>query len=393
MKTRNVIRKFTAAAAGMMLTAAMTLSGAIPAFADGGLDMSTAYPGISVKPGDAISFNLDFTNAGAGESVALSASKLPDGFTGYFEGDGKNISNVYVKNGDNDKLASYNVTVPDNAAEGSYTITLNAAGESNADSITLTMNVSSEELGSSKLTTEYPEQEGAAGTTFTFNSTIQNNSSNNQSFSLSAQAPDGWKVAFTPSGASTQVASADVDAEKSQGVTITVTPPDGVQAGDYTIPISAVSASENLTSQLKVTITGTYGLKVQAPSGLLSFNANANKKTAVTVDVVNDGNIALNNINLTSTAPSDWKVEFSESSIDSLDAGATKEVTMYVTPSNAAVSGDYAMTVQAATTATTAKSDFRVTVKTQTVWGLVGVVLIAAIVAGLAGVFKKYGRH
>ncbi len=393
MKTRNVIRKFTAAAAGMMLTAAMTLSGAIPAFADGGLDMSTAYPGISVKPGDAISFNLDFTNSGAGESVALSASKLPDGFTGYFEGDGKNISNVYVKNGDNDKLASYNVTVPDNAAEGSYTVTLNAAGESNADSITLTMNVSSEELGSSKLTTEYPEQEGAAGTTFTFNSTIQNNSSNNQSFSLSAQAPDGWKVAFTPSGASTQVASADVDAEKSQGVTITVTPPDGVQAGDYTIPISAVSASENLTSQLKVTITGTYGLKVQAPSGLLSFNANANKKTAVTVDVVNDGNIALNNINLTSTAPSDWKVEFSESSIDSLDAGATKEVTMYVTPSNAAVSGDYAMTVQAATTATTAKSDFRVTVKTQTVWGLVGVVLIAAIVAGLAGVFKKYGRH
>ncbi len=393
MKTRNVIRKFTAAAAGMMLTAAMTLGGAIPAFADGGLDMSTAYPGISVKPGDAISFNLDFTNSGAGESVALSASKLPDGFTGYFEGDGKNISNVYVKNGDNDKLASYNVTVPDNAAEGSYTVTLNAAGESNADSITLTMNVSSEELGSSKLTTEYPEQEGAAGTTFTFNSTIQNNSSNNQSFSLSAQAPDGWKVAFTPSGASTQVASADVDAEKSQGVTITVTPPDGVQAGDYTIPISAVSASENLTSQLKVTITGTYGLKVQAPSGLLSFNANANKKTAVTVDVVNDGNIALNNINLTSTAPSDWKVEFSESSIDSLDAGATKEVTMYVTPSNAAVSGDYAMTVQAATTATTAKSDFRVTVKTQTVWGLVGVVLIAAIVAGLAGVFKKYGRH
>ena len=393
MKTRNVIRKFTAAAAGMMLTAAMTLSGAIPAFADGGLDMSTAYPGISVKPGDAISFNLDFTNAGAGESVALSASKLPDGFTGYFEGDGKNISNVYVKNGDNDKLASYNVTVPDNAAEGSYTVTLNAAGESNADSITLTMNVSSEELGSSKLTTEYPEQEGAAGPTFTFNSTIQNNSSNNQSFCLSAQAPDGWKVAFTPSGASTQVASADVDAEKSQGVTITVTPPDGVQAGDYTIPISAVSASENLTSQLKVTITGTYGLKVQAPSGLLSFNANANKKTAVTVDVVNDGNIALNNINLTSTAPSDWKVEFSESSIASLDAGATKEVTMYVTPSNAAVSGDYAMTVQAATTATTAKSDFRVTVKTQTVWGLVGVVLIAAIVAGLAGVFKKYGRH
>lgn len=393
MKTRNVIRKFTAAAAGVMLTAAMTLSGSIPAFADGGLDMSTAYPGISVKPGDAISFNLDFTNAGAGESVALSASKLPDGFTGYFEGDGKNISNVYVKNGDNDKLASYNVTVPDNAAEGSYTVTLNAAGESNADSITLTMNVSSEELGSSKLTTEYPEQEGAAGTTFTFNSTIQNNSSNNQSFSLSAQAPDGWKVAFTPSGASTQVASADVDAEKSQGVTITVTPPDGVQAGDYTIPISAVSASENLTSQLKVTITGTYGLKVQAPSGLLSFNANANKKTAVTVDVVNDGNIALNNINLTSTAPSDWKVEFSESSIDSLDAGATKEVTMYVTPSNAAVSGDYAMTVQAATTATTAKSDFRVTVKTQTVWGLVGVVLIAAIAAGLAGVFKKYGRH
>ena len=33
------------------------------------------------------------------------------------------------------------------------------------------------------------------------------------------------------------------------------------------------------------------------------------------------------------------------------------------------------------------------TVKTQTIWGVVGVLLIAAAACGLAYVFRKYGRR
>ena len=42
---------------------------------------------------------------------------------------------------------------------------------------------------------------------------------------------------------------------------------------------------------------------------------------------------------------------------------------------------------------TSNSSSFRVTVETQTVWGIVGIVIIAAIFACLYEVFRKFGRH
>ena len=112
---------------------------------------------------------------------------------------------------------------------------------------------------------------------------------------------------------------------------------------------------------LKVTITGKYSVSMTTQNETLSFNAKANKKTAVVLDVTNNGNVALTDINLTASAPTDWTVEFSESSIDSLDAGTTKEVTAYVTPSQSAISGDYVvnMTATAKETSNTSASPLR----------------------------------
>lgn len=137
------------------------------------------------------------------------------------------------------------------------------------------------------------------------------------------------------------MAAITVDARSSQAMSVEVVPPDEVEAGDYTIQISAVSATETLSDELTVTITGSYEIELTTPSGLLSFDATANKKTSVTLNITNNGNVDLQNVNLTSSAPTDWVVEFSESEISVLEAGATREVTAYVTPSKDAMSGDY----------------------------------------------------
>ena len=255
------------------------------------------------------------------------------------------------------------------------------------------MTVSEEDAGESNFTSEYPEQQGAAGTTFTFDMTIVNNRGTNQSYSLSAQTPEGWQATFTPSGESNNVASLSVDAGASQGVTVTVTPPENVEKGDYQIPCTAVSSNDTLKSELTVSITGTYALSLSTPDERLSFDAYANKETAVTLSITNNGNVDLNNLNLSASAPTDWDVRFSESAIDTLEAGATREVTAYVTPGENAITGDYVTTIKINNENTSASADFRVSVKTSTSWGIAAIAIIVVLVCGLGVIFKKYGRR
>ncbi|MGM9606090.1 MAG: NEW3 domain-containing protein [Oscillospiraceae bacterium] len=391
---RNRARRWALRTLALVFIGTMMMAMSVTAFAASGLEMSTDYPGLTVKAGDELSFDLDFNNGSEyGVNAELTIASIPDGWEGYFEGSGSEISHAFVKSGSNNSLAKFRVTVPAETSQGIYTIILQASGGGMSSALTLTLDVKEEELGSSAFTTQYAEQEGSAGTSFSFSSTIQNNTPKEQSYSFSSNPPTGWTVTFKPSGESTQVAAIDVDARGSQTMDVTVTPPNGVEAGEYTIPISAISASETLTDELTVVITGTYELDLSTPSGRLSFDANANKKTDVTLSITNNGNVDMQNINLTSSAPSGWTVEFSESSIDVLEASATKEVTAYVTPSEEAMSGDYTLTLKVKNSETSDSAEFRVTVKTETVWGVVGVLLIVIVAAGLWFVFRKFGRR
>ena len=357
-----------------------------------GLTMSTDYNGLSVQAGDTVSFNLSFTNSGAGEEVSLSASGLPDGFDGYFQGGSHTVTKAYVANGVSSDVVTYTVTIPDDTSDGTYNFTLTAEGDNGTASLPITLNVSEIAVSASTFTADSEEQEGTSGTSFTFSSTLTNNSLESGSYALSADAPTGWQVTFTSSD-SKQVSSVDVDAQGSATLTIGVTPATGVEAGEYNIPVYAKNGSDSVELDLKVTITGTYTLDLATEDQTLSFDAKTNKQTAVTLTLTNSGNIDLNNINLTSSAPTDWTVSFSQDTSDTLAAGATQNVTMYVTPSDAAISGDYVLSVTAKSDETSQTSQFRVTVQTQTIWGIVGLVIIAGIVVCLFFVFRKFGRR
>ena len=398
---RSGSRAWKVLAAAEAISAAFAMN----AFAAGGLDLSTKYTGISAKPGDTLSFDLDFLNtSGTGMNTTLSADGLPEKWSGYFEGGSKTISSVYVSpnastagtdSDPNSGLVSYSISIPDDAKKGDYSVNLHAAGnyEGASSDLTVRINVTDEAAGSNVLETTYPEQQGPSGTTFTFNSTLRNNSSSDQLYSLTADAPSGWTVTFKPSSQNAQVSSIDVASHGTSSMSITVTPPDSVEAGDYEIPVTATSSTQTLSANLKVTITGTYAIDVTTSDGRLSFDANVGRTKAVTLNVANNGNIDLNNVNLTAQAPSGWTVDFSESTIDTLPAGQTKEITMNVTPGKDAMSGDYTMTVTAKNEATSIDQVFRVTVKTSTRWGIIGICLIVLILLGLSEVFRKFGRH
>lgn len=250
-----------------------------------------------------------------------------------------------------------------------------------------------QENGQGNFSAEYDSQEGSTGTSFSFDTTLNNNRSSEQSYNLSADAPDGWQVSFNASDDSTQIASVTVDSGSSQSMTVNITPPENVEMGEYTIPVTAVSASETLELDLTVEITGTYDVTLSTPTGNLSLDAYANAEKSVTLQVTNNGNVALQNLTFSSDLPTDWEVSFDQSEIETLEAGQSVEVTAYITPDQDAITGDYIATLSISNDEVSSEAQFRVSVKTRTVWGIFAVVIIVALVGVLGFVIKKYGRR
>ena len=389
---RILIAVCAAAAAFMLL-----LGSGRTVHAAGGLDLSTEYPGISITPGETLNITLNLTNAsGSGQDADVEIASLPEGWEGYLQGGSYEVSQVYVPNGAEGTSLTLHLTVPDALEEGTYQVTVDAAvNEEIRDSLTLSFIVKEVNAGAGSFTTEYPEQEGTSGTTFSFSTTLINNGLSAQSYSLSSNAPSGWKVSFVPSDETASVAGIDVESSASQGLTVQVVPPENVEAGEYDISCSAVSASETLSTDLKVVITGTYGLSLSTPDGRVSFDAHANDDSKVTLNITNTGNVDLQNVSLNSSLPSGWTVTYNveDNVIDSIPAGSTAEVIATVTPGSDAITGDYVATFTAETDEASSSAEFRVSVKTQTVWGLVAVLIILIVVGGLVYVFRKYGRR
>lgn len=393
MKQKNLFQSHFYIAAAIITVLLYFFFSTMQVFAAEDFHLYTNSPGIYVTAGDSVSFDLYLTGSNAADSdVTLSVASMPDGFSGYFKSGSYEVSKVHADGDASTSIASFQVTVPKEAAEGVHEITLRAVSDTGyEDELTLSLNVSGLESGESNFYVEYPDQEGVSGTSFSYSTTIANNTLNTQNYNFSSNAPAGWTVSF--SSDSTQISSLEVESGSSAGVTITVTPPDKVEAGEYQIDCAATSAREQLSTTLNVTILGTYDMELSTADGRLSLDAYANKESDVTLKITNNGNIDLENISLSSSAPSGWEVSFDTTTIDSLAAGASTEIVAHITPGDDALTGDYVTIISASCDNQSATAEFRITVKTQTGWGIFAIFIIIAVAAGLYYVMKKYGRR
>ena len=361
---------------------------------EGYIELSTEYPALTVKAGDNLKFDLSLENqSGTSQEINLRTESIPDGWTSSFSANSKEISLVHVKNEATNTAIDYALDIPLDAADGEYEVVLSATGDGISDTMTIYLKVASEEIGESKFEVEYPSQEGDADTTFSYSATLINNALSLQNYSFTTSAPQGWQVSIKPSGESTKVSALDVEARTTQSLTIEVVVPANIEAGEYPLSVTATSVNEKMTIDMTATVTGNYDVDLSTPSGRLSFDAYANKESTVQLTITNTGNTDLTNVNLTSSAPSGWTVRFATETIELIEAGATIETTAYVTPGEDAMSGDYTMTITAKNTNASDKAEFRITVKTETVWGFAGIGIIVLMALILIVIMRKFGRR
>jgi len=385
-KTRKTKKK-TWLLAGLLLAAALLPAGS--AGAAGELTVYAAQPHIAVTPGESVTQSVELINeTDVVQKASLAVTGLPDGWTYELTSGGKNAREIAIKP-DASQTATLDIDVPLQVERGVYRFTLSAG---NGNTLPLAIEVTEQGIYETELTTEQPNIEGHADASFTYSASLRNRTAENQMYALRAETPGaGWEVSFTVSGE--RVSSVDVEAGATETVSVKVTPPEGVEAGTYNIPIFAETNSTSASLELQTAIIGRYDVELTTPSGLLSTDVTAGGDKKLELVVKNTGSVELTDVNLSSTTPIDWTVEFEPSTIDSIPPGESRTVVATMNASDAALAGDYALSMKAAAPEASSEAQFRVSVKTSVVWGWLSILIIVVVLGGLGYLFRTYGRR
>lgn len=174
---------------------------------------------------------------------------------------------------------------------------------------------------------------------------------------------------------------------------VEVDPPDDAPAGTYPIAVQASGGGGEARAELEVEITGNFALTLTTPDERLNADVQAGRTSEVTLVVVNDGTAPLADVRLSSSPPSDWRVEFEPETIEGLRPGDRARVTAQITPSGDAIAGDYVVTLEADGGDASDEAELRTTVETSALWGAIGIGLIALVIGSLAYIFRRFGRR
>src|SRR4029079_13020758 len=147
------------------------------------------------------------------------------------------------------------------------------------------------------------------------------------------------------------------------------------------------------TTELTLDITGQPKLDISGREGVVSTRATAGKETSVPVVITNTGTAPAEEIELSGSAPSGWKITFEPKTVDRIAPNDHKEVQALITPSEKAIAGDYVTTVRSSSRGESASTNFRVTVTTSTMWGIAGVGIIGVALLVMVGAVARFGRR
>ena len=160
------------------------------------MTVTTPFPAIVAEPGSTASFKLAIDVSSA-RQVSLKAEDVPSGWTARFRGGGLVIDGAYVTPGDTPDV-TLDVEIPDGTAAGSTNLRVVATGGGGVDTLPLTIRVADAAAGAVTLTSDFPELQAAAGSTFTFNVTLHNDTAADTTYTMQATGPDGWTVGAKP---------------------------------------------------------------------------------------------------------------------------------------------------------------------------------------------------
>jgi uncharacterized membrane protein len=358
-----------------------------------GLYLMSDYPAVTLRPGETSTINLKLQNyALPPERLSLSVSGVPSGWTATLMGGGQPVAAAMPATNSSVSL-ELRLDVPKNAAVGTQTLTVVATGGSTNAQLPVAVTLAKDLPAKLTLTPQLPELRGNSKSPFEYQLAIKNDSGKKLMVSLSAQAPQNFDTSFTEGYGTQELNAVPIDASQSKNVKLKVTPPNTAAAGSYKVEARIGAEDASATADLTMDINGQPRLDISGREGLVSTRASAGKETTVPVVITNTGTAPADEVELSGSAPSGWKVTFDPKTVDRIAPNANKEVQALITPTEKAIAGDYVTTIRASTRGESASTTFRVTVTTSTMWGIAGVGIIGIALLVMVGAVARFGRR
>ena len=358
-----------------------------------GLFLLTDYPAVSLRPGTTSSVNLRLQNyALPPERLELSVAGAPSGWTATLIGNGQPIAAAMPATNANVTL-ELRLDVPKEAPTGTTNLTVTAKGSTVTVSLPVAVTIATDLPAKLTLSPQLPELRGNSKSTFEYQLNIKNESGKKLLVALSAQAPQNFDATFTEQYGSQELNALPLDPGQAKDVKLKVKPPNTVGAGKYKVTAQVTAEDAKVTSELGLDVTGQPKLDIAGREGLLSTRASAGIESSVALLVTNTGTAPAEDIELSGSSPSGWKVTFEPKTIERIPPGENKEVQALITPTAKAIAGDYVTTLRASARGESASASFRVTVTTSTLWGIIGAGLIGIALLVMVGAVARFGRR
>jgi len=364
-----------------------------------GLTLSTPYPAQVVEVGRTITLPLTVRNTELPpQIVRLEMREIPQGWKATVLGNNQIVKALYVESNDS-ATVNLKLEPPSGQTPGVYRFRVVAQGQGERAKVELPLELIVEEKLPPRLQfdVELPTLRGTAGSTLRYRATLKNDSDEELLINLDSEAPEGFTVSFKLGFGSQEVTSFPIKAAESKSIDIEVVPPRQTSAGDYPLRVRALSGEVQATLPLTATVTGQAKLNVTTPDGRVSTEATAGRETPLKILLRNEGSAPAKDIELSASPPFGWSVEFEPKKIAEIPPNGQAEATAKIKPSEKAVAGDYNISISARSQAEggsiSSSEQFRITVMTSTIWGIVGVILIAVALGVVGLAVTRFGRR
>jgi len=378
----------------MLLVMLWLLGGGAASAADyQGLSLSTPFPAQVIQANESVTLTLTVRSYGLPPQVVhLELREVPEGWQASFLGGGRVVKAVYVEP-DGSATVSLKLEPPSGVRPATYRFLVVAKGEEDQAELPLELTVGEAPPPQLGLEVELPVLKGSPNTTFRYRATLKNESDKELLVSLEADAPEGFDVRFKLAYGGEEVSSLPLKGGESKRLDIEVRPPQGAPAGDYPLKIRAQGGEASAELKLTAQVTGQPELTLTTPDGKVSARIYGGRTTPLKLWVLNKGSAPVRDVRLSAYEPRGWEVKFDPERIDEIAPGERVDVIAKIKPAAKALAGDYMVTINARGEGSSDSTEFRITLLTSTLWGMVGILLIAAALGVVVFAVARFGRR